>query len=370
MFSKRNFLLFFSPLIELFSKSPGVATDLQLVINTWAFTDATEASWSALSSLGPIEAVIAGGSTCERLQCDYTVGYGGSPAEDARVSLDALVIDGTSLIAGGVVNLRSTPHAIKAAHLVMQHTRHTILAGSQADSFAASMGLTSMNLNTDRSRQVHHDWLDTNCQPNFWHNVLPDPFTSCGPYKPAVPPQQHNHNYYNNSHAGASSSWVSATAHDTIALAAISIINNNDDKDWSSSLPPTVSIAAGCSSNGATHKVAGRVGDCGVPGAGAYADAAVGACGSTGDGDAHLRFLPCYQVVENMRRGMGAKEAAEDAIGRIARKVPGYVGAVFAVDVRGRHAGACFGWEFKYSYKTKSSETVQVVTVQPIVLQR
>lgn len=43
-------------------------------------------------------------------------------------------------------------------------------------------------------------------------------------------------------------------------------------------------------------QVPGRVGDAAVPGGGAYADDEVGACGSTGDGDIHLRFLPCYQV--------------------------------------------------------------------------
>lgn len=43
-------------------------------------------------------------------------------------------------------------------------------------------------------------------------------------------------------------------------------------------------------------QVPGRVGDAAVPGAGAYADSTVGGCGATGDGDMHLRFLPCYQV--------------------------------------------------------------------------
>ena len=43
-------------------------------------------------------------------------------------------------------------------------------------------------------------------------------------------------------------------------------------------------------------QVPGRVGDAAVPGGGAYADSEVGACGSTGDGDLHLRFLPCYQA--------------------------------------------------------------------------
>lgn len=39
-----------------------------------------------------------------------------------------------------------------------------------------------------------------------------------------------------------------------------------------------------------------------MPGGGAYADSDVGACGSTGDGDVHLRFLPCYQVLTPLDR--------------------------------------------------------------------
>ena len=39
-------------------------------------------------------------------------------------------------------------------------------------------------------------------------------------------------------------------------------------------------------------QIPGRMSDSAVAGAGAYADSAVGACGSTGDGDIHLRFLP------------------------------------------------------------------------------
>jgi isoaspartyl peptidase/L-asparaginase-like protein (Ntn-hydrolase superfamily) len=42
------------------------------------------------------------------------------------------------------------------------------------------------------------------------------------------------------------------------------------------------SVAAGSSSNGAIHKVPGRVGDAAVPGGGAYADSEVGGCGATG----------------------------------------------------------------------------------------
>jgi N4-(beta-N-acetylglucosaminyl)-L-asparaginase len=46
-------------------------------------------------------------------------------------------------------------------------------------------------------------------------------------------------------------------------------------------------------------QIPGRMSDSAVAGAGAFADSAVGACGSTGDGDIHLRFLPCYQARQN-----------------------------------------------------------------------
>jgi N4-(beta-N-acetylglucosaminyl)-L-asparaginase len=55
-------------------------------------------------------------------------------------------------------------------------------------------------------------------------------------------------------------------------------------------------IAAGTSTNGAQNKIAGRVGDSPVAGAGAYADEEVGAAASTGDGDIMMRFVPRYVI--------------------------------------------------------------------------
>lgn len=188
------------------------------------------------------------------------------------------------------------------------------------------------------------------------------------------------------------------------------------------------SVAAGASSNGAIHKVPGRVGDAAVPGGGAYADSEVGGCGATGaccllsnprvtvlccccscccrssllhlspllaatpppcnchrssappslhlllmpsgDGDAHLAFLPCYQVVESMRAGVPPQAAAEDAIRRIARRVPSFTGAVVAVSRDGRHGGAAHGWKFRYSVARGSGGGVhvEVVEVEPLTM--
>jgi len=55
--------------------------------------------------------------------------------------------------------------------------------------------------------------------------------------------------------------------------------------------------AAGTSTNGAKHKIPGRIGDSPIAGAGAYADQDVGAAAGTGDGDIMMRFLPRYRYI-------------------------------------------------------------------------
>lgn len=57
--------------------------------------------------------------------------------------------------------------------------------------------------------------------------------------------------------------------------------------------------AAGTSTNGANHKIPGRIGDSPIAGAGAYADQDVGAAAGTGDGDIMMRFLPRYPTSHN-----------------------------------------------------------------------
>lgn len=80
----------------------------------------------------------------------------------------------------------------------------------------------------------------------------------------------------------------------------------------------------------------------------------------------NLYEIDCsYQVVESMRLGMEPRVAAKDAISRIAKKYPNFVGAIFAVDKNGTHAGACYGWTFQYSVRSPSMDDVEVITVYP-----
>lgn len=195
---------------------------------------------------------------------------------------------------------------------------------------------------------IYHYRKQRACQPNFRQNVTPDPAESCGPYAPASTTGSSGRGQA--AQAAEGPGWPLRGGHDTIAMLAVDASG---------------SVAAGCSTNGAIHKVPGRVGDGSIPGGGAYADSEAGACGATGDGDTALRFLPCYQVVESMRLGAAPAEAAAEAVARIARRAPGYVGAVVALDVRGRHGAACHGWpRFQYSLRSAATNGVEVVEIE------
>ncbi|KAH7854383.1 hypothetical protein Vadar_013207 [Vaccinium darrowii] len=324
-----------------------------LVVSTWPFKEAVRAAWRAVQSgFSAVDAVVEGCSACEDLRCDGTVGPGGSPDENGETTIDALVMNGATMEVGAVAAMRYVKDGIRAARLVMLHTEHTMLVGDQASAFAISMGLSGpSNLSSTESLEKWNKWKESRCQPNFRKNVLP--VDSCGPYQPKETADLNWNRCLMANPVETStrrSSHVGIDNHDTIAMAAI-------DKEGH--------IAAGTSTNGATFKIPGRVGDGPIAGSSAYADNEVGACGATGDGDIMMRFLPCYQVVESMRLGMEPKLAARDAISRIARKYPDFVGAVFAVNKNGVHAGACHGWTFQYSVRSPETEDVEVFTVLP-----
>ncbi|CAH0561457.1 unnamed protein product [Brassicogethes aeneus] len=155
-------------------------------------------------------------------------------------------------------------------------------------------------LSTNHSTKMYEDWKKNNCQPNFWQNVHPDPTKNCGPYIYAT----------NEITKDGGNSVFGDKNHDTIGMI---VVNSNGH------------VVAGTSTNGATHKIPGRVGDGPIPGAGAYADNDVGAAVATGDGDIMMRFLPSFLSVELMRNGASPSKAAKMAIHRIARKYPRFL---------------------------------------------
>jgi len=324
-----------------------ITTQEMIVINTWNFTEGNSRAWQVLSEGGTaLDAVEEGCTVCEELQCDGTVGYGGSPDEDGETTLDAMIMDGNNLDVGAVGCLRNIKSVMRVARKVLDHTTHTLLVGEKATQFAVNMGFKEETLSTGHSVEMWQEWKDNDCQPNFWKNV-PDSTNKCGPYlhtNKGVEFDEMKH--------GNRVEWGPKN-HDTIGMLAI-------DKDGN--------IAAGTSTNGAKFKIPGRVGDSPIPGAGAYADTEVGAAAATGDGDVMMRVLPSLLAVEAMRRGATPTEAATEVITRIATKYSDFVGAVVTVNKIGEFGAACHGIQtFPFSVanlETGGTELREVPCIQ------
>jgi beta-aspartyl-peptidase (threonine type) len=100
---------------------------------------ALEAGWSHIRS-GALAAAVAAVRHLEDEPL-LNAGLGACTNSDGDVELDAGVMEGTTMRAGGAAGLRDVRHPIDAAVAVMQDGRHVILAGPGASRFAREHGV-------------------------------------------------------------------------------------------------------------------------------------------------------------------------------------------------------------------------------------
>ncbi|XP_050454542.1 N(4)-(Beta-N-acetylglucosaminyl)-L-asparaginase-like isoform X2 [Cataglyphis hispanica] len=311
---------------------------------TWDYATVATKAWDLIynQKKSALDTIEEGCTLCEAEQCRGTVGFGGSPDESGETTLDAMIMDGVTMDVGAIGGLRNVKSAISVARKVLHHTKHSLLGGELGMKFAVKMGFKEESLTTNKSLQMWTEWKTNNCQPNFWKNVEPDPTTSCGPYKPKNI-QDNDNSYEELTFEGSEEN------HDTIGMLAIDSQGRT---------------AAGTSTNGAKHKIPGRIGDSPIPGAGAYADQEVGAAAATGDGDIMLRFLPSFLAVEEMRRGATPYTAARNAINRIAQHYPTFFGGVITVNNRGEFGAACNGMKDGFPFYIANPSGKRLFTVE------
>lgn len=234
-----------------------------IVLSTWNFgLQANEAAWKILKNNGrALDAVEAGVKIPEGDPKERSVGYGGRPDRDGRVTLDACIMDEYANI-GSVACLEHIKHPISVARAVMEKTPHVMLVGDGALQFALSQGFKKENLLVEASEKEWKEWLKTS------------------QYKPIV-------NIEN---------------HDTIGMIAMDVHGN---------------LSGACTTSGMAYKMHGRLGDSPIIGAGLYVDNEIGAATATGHGEEVIRIAGCHLVVEFMRHGRTPQQACEEAVQRI-----------------------------------------------------
>ena len=82
-------------------------------------------------------------------------------------------------------------------------------------------------------------------------------------------------------------------------------------------------MSGATTTSGLAWKIAGRVGDSPIIGAGCYTDQDVGSAGATGNGEENIKIAGAHTIVDQMRRGATPKEAGMEALQRIVRNYSG-----------------------------------------------
>lgn len=302
----RRALLAAAPVTALASAAAARAGAAPAVmVSTWDFGAAANTAGLAARAGGgsALDMVEAGGRVAEADESNSSVGYGGLPDRDGRVTLDACVMTWAGDI-GAVCALEDIVHAVSVARRVMERTPHTMLVGEGARTFALDQGFEPVNLLTPRAEAAWREWLRT-------ANYAPRPNSENADWRaqgPAMPGGPGNH--------------------DTIGLLAIGA----DQR-----------MAGACTTSGMAFKMRGRVGDSPIIGAGLYVDDEVGGATTTGVGEDVVRVAGAHSVVEAMRHGLDPTAACRSVIERLARlrgaRVAGSQVALLALDKQGR-AGA------------------------------
>lgn len=289
------------------SAKPTLKSNKPIVLSTWNFgLQANGAAWEILQANGrALDAVEAGVRVPEADPTERSVGFGGRPDRDGRVTLDACIMDEQANI-GSVACLEFIKHPISVARAVMEKTPHVMLVGDGALQFALAQGFSKENLLVPESEKEWREWLKTS------------------QYQPIV-------NIEN---------------HDTIGMIALDSKGN---------------LSGACTTSGMAYKMHGRLGDSPIIGAGLYVDNEIGAATATGHGEEVIRIAGCHLVVELMRQGKTPQQACEEAVMRIVKLTQNrgknlkdiQVGFI-ALDKQGNHGAYCIQGGFNYAVRDAS----------------
>ncbi len=252
-----------------------------IVISTWKHgLAANEVAYGIMAEGGnSLDAAEEGVKVSENDPTVLSVGFGGLPDCEGRVTLDAAIMDWNARI-GSVISVENIKNPVSLARMVLENTEHTILAGDGALAFALKNGFKPESLLTEESIKRFWEWKASG----------------------ATKPQEiHTDDFLKKEKLSRINDDGN---HDTIGLVAM-------DADGH--------ISASCTTSGMAWKLHGRVGDSPIIGSGLYVDGEVGGASSTGRGEETIRACGSFLIVELMRNGHTPTEACKLACERVIR---------------------------------------------------
>ncbi len=216
----------------------------------------------------------------------FDAGRGSFLNRDGKVQLDALIMDGATLAAGGVGCVEHLRHPVRVARKILSESPHVYFVAEGAERFAVEHGIPLC-----RNEDL----------------VIPREVDRLREY------QAHEE-------AHRADLFAPTISHDTVGAVAL-------DRDGN--------IAAATSTGGTLNKAPGRLGDSSLIGCGCFADNKTAAASTTGWGEPIMKLVLAKWAADRVASGNLPEWAAAEAINYLKARVNGH-GGIILLDTRGR----------------------------------
>ena len=284
-------------------------------------TNALAAGWNVLNRGGSALDAVEEAVVIMEDDETFDAGRGSFLNRDGKVQLDALIMDGATLRAGGVGCVEHLRNPVRAARKILSESPHVYFVGEGAERFAAEHGLPLCS----------NDDL-----------IIPREVERLGEYQAKIPTFAAQ-NAARMGHPPSGSELFAppptddpTISHDTVGAVALDRQGN---------------IAAATSTGGTLNKAPGRLGDSSLIGCGCYADNASAAASTTGWGEPIMKLVLAKWTADRIAAGNLPAWAAQEAMNYLKQRVNGH-GGIIVLDAKGNFGIAHNTPRMAWAYKT------------------
>ena len=261
--------------------------------------NALRSGYAILERGGPALDAVEAAVTVLEDDSTFDAGRGSFLTSNGRVQLDALIMDGGRMKAGGVACVERLRNPIQAARLVLEKSPHVYFVGSGAEEFARSHGMPlieNKELVLDRERERLRLAQERHAAglADATFSGLEDDKSPETAVARAEEPEEFR-------------------SHDTVGAVALDVHGN---------------LAAATSTGGTLNKTPGRVGDSSLIGCGCYADNLSAAVSLTGWGEPIMKLVLGKWAVDRVAAGTSPELATRDAMSYLYNRLGGHGGII------------------------------------------
>ena len=310
-------------------------TDPVLVIHggAWAMPDdmvdahlngvnnALAAGWRVLNSERGGTALDAVEEAVVIMEDDETfdAGRGSFLNRDGKVQLDALIMDGATLRAGGVGCVERLRNPVRAARKILSESPHVYFVAEGAERFAAEHGIALCS-NEDL--------------------VIPREVERLRKYQTAQADSKRAGSQPDGNDLFAPATHDPTISHDTVGAVALDRNGN---------------IAAATSTGGTLNKAPGRLGDSSLIGCGCYANNESAAVSTTGWGEPIMKLVLAKWTADRIQAGNLPEWSAQEAMNYLQQRLNGH-GGIIVLNPAG-HIGIAHNTpRMAWAYRTMKKE--------------